>query len=82
TEHYPTRARTTGFARGDSIGHLGGGVGILLLAGNIPSLLTNFGKDSGPLVILMLICIGIVVAAIIALFGTATRNKRLDEVSP
>ena len=82
TEHYPTRARTTGFALGDSIGHLGGGVGILLLAGNIPSLLTSFGKDSGPIIILMLICIGIVVAAIIALFGTATRDKRLDEVSP
>jgi putative MFS transporter len=82
TEHYPTRARTTGFALGDSLGHLGGGVGILVLAGNIPSLLTTFGKDSGPLVILMIICIGIVVAAIIALFGTATRGKRLDEVSP
>jgi MFS family permease len=82
TEHYPTRARTTGFALGDSLGHIGGGVGILVLAGNIPSLLTTFGKDSGPIVILMIICIGIVVAAIIALFGTATRDKRLDEVSP
>ncbi len=82
TEHYPTRARTTGFALGDSIGHLGGGVGILVLAGNIPSLLSDFGKASGPVIILMIICIGIVVAAIIALFGTSTRNQRLDEVSP
>jgi MFS family permease len=82
TEHYPTRARATGFALGDSLGHLGGGVGILLLAGNIPSLLDSLGKDSGPTVILMLICIGLVLAAIVALFGTATRQKRLDEVSP
>jgi putative MFS transporter len=82
TEHYPTRARATGYALGDSIGHLGGGVGILVLAGNIPNLLTTFGKDVGPVIILMIICIGIVVAAIIALFGTATRQKRLDEVSP
>ena len=82
TEHYPTRARTTGFALGDSLGHIGGGVGILLLAGNIPSLLNSFGTSSGPIVILLIICIGIVVAAIIALFGTATRDKRLDEVSP
>ncbi len=82
TEHYPTRARTTGFALGDSLGHLGGGVGILLLAGNIPNLLNTFGTSSGPILILLLICIGLVVAAIIALFGTATRDKRLDEVSP
>src|SRR5579885_1725119 len=82
TEHYPTRARTTGFALGDSLGHLGGGVGILLLAGNINNLLSSFGKDSGPILILLLICVGLVVAAIIALFGTATRDKRLDEVSP
>lgn len=82
TEHYPTRARATGFALGDSLGHLGGGVGILLLAGNITNLLNAFGTSSGPLLILLIICIGIVVAAIIALFGTATRDKRLDEVSP
>jgi len=33
-------------------------------------------------VIMLLICIGLVLAAILALFGTATRDKRLDEVSP
>jgi MFS family permease len=48
TENYPTRARATGFALFDGIGHLGGGVGILF----------------------------------IAQFGVATRQKRLDEVSP
>ena len=41
TEVYPTRARATGFALGDGLGHLGGGVGILLLAANIPNLLSR-----------------------------------------
>jgi MFS family permease len=82
TEVYPTRARATGFALGDGLGHLGGGVGILLLAANIPNLLAHFGTSNGPLVILLLICVGIVVAAILAQFGPATRAKRLDEVSP
>jgi MFS family permease len=82
TEIYPTRARATGFALVDAIGHLGGGVGILLLAANIPNLLAHFGTSNGPLVILLLICVGIAAAAIIAQFGPATREKRLDEVSP
>ena len=82
TEVFPTRARATGFALGDGIGHLGGGVGILLLAANIPNLLAHFGASNGPLVILLLICVGIVAAAILAQFGPATKDKRLDEVSP
>jgi MFS transporter, putative metabolite:H+ symporter len=82
TEVYPTRARATGFALGDGLGHLGGGVGILLLAANIPNLLAHFGASNGPLVILLLICVGIAAAAIIAQFGPSTRDKRLDEVSP
>ena len=73
TEVYPTRARATGFALGDGLGHLGGGVGILLLAANIPNLLAHFGTSNGPLVILLLICVGITVAAILAQFGPATR---------
>ncbi len=73
-ENYPTRARATGFALVDGIGHIGGGVGILLIASNISSL----GSTGTWLVI------GgcLVVAAIIAQFGTSTRDKRLDEVSP
>src|SRR5260370_36166192 len=31
-ENYPTRARATGFALVDGIGHIGGGVGIIVLA--------------------------------------------------
>jgi putative MFS transporter len=73
-ENYPTRARATGFALVDGIGHVGGGVGIILIAGNIATL----GATGTWLVI------GgcLVVSSIIAQFGTATRDKRLDEVSP
>jgi putative MFS transporter len=73
-ENYPTRARATGFALVDGIGHLGGGVGIILIAGNIATLGTTgtFLVIGGCLV----------VAAVIAQFGTSTRHKRLDEVSP
>lgn len=73
-ENYPTRARATGFALVDGIGHIGGGVGILLIAGNITTL--------GPVGTFLVIGGCLVVAAIIAQFGTATREKRLDAVSP
>jgi MFS transporter, putative metabolite:H+ symporter len=74
TENYPTRARATGFALVDGVGHLGGGVGILVLAPFIPQL--------GPLATFLIIGACLVVAAVIAQFGTATRDRRLDEVSP
>ncbi|MHB8595398.1 MAG: MFS transporter [Ktedonobacteraceae bacterium] len=74
TEHYPTRARATGFALVDGIGHVGGGIGLLLIAPAIPTL--------GPLNTFLIIGGCLVVSAIIAQFGTATRNKRLDVVSP
>ncbi len=73
-ENYPTRARTTGFALVDGIGHIGGGVGIILIAGNIATL--------GAVGTWLVIGGCLVVAAIIAQFGTSTRDKRLDEVSP
>lgn len=74
TENYPTRARATGFALVDGIGHLGGGVGLLIIAPLIPTL--------GALYTFLIIGGCLVVAAIIAQFGTATQHKRLDEVSP
>ena len=82
TENYPTRARATGFALVDGIGHLGGGVGILLIAPLIPTLIANLGLTTGPIVMFVIIAAFLIVAAIIAQFGTATRQKRLDEVSP
>lgn len=81
-ESYPTRARATGFALADGIGHLGGGVGILVIAPLIPTLLSNLGSTTGPIVIFLIIVAFLIVAAIIAQFGTSTRKKRLDEVSP
>jgi len=82
TESYPTRARATGFALVDGIGHLGGGVGILVIAPLIPTLMKSLGGTTGPIVIFVIIAAFLIVAAIIAQFGTSTRFKRLDEVSP
>ena len=74
TESYPTRARATGFALVDGVGHVGGGVGILVVAPLIPTL--------GPVFTFLVFTGCLAVAAIIAQFGTPTRQKRLDEVSP
>ena len=74
TENFPTRARTTGFALVDGVGHLGGGIGVLIIAPLIPHL--------GPLHAMLLICGFLVLAAIIAQFGTSTRSRMLEEVSP
>jgi MFS transporter, putative metabolite:H+ symporter len=73
-EHYPTRARTTGFALADGIGHLGGGVGMLLIAPLIPAL--------GVLTSMLLICGFLVLGALIAQFGISTRSRPLEQVSP
>jgi MFS family permease len=35
-ESFPTRARSTGFGLVDGLGHLGGGIGVLLIAPQIP----------------------------------------------
>lgn len=73
-ESFPTRARATGFALVDGVGHIGGGIGILLIASFVVhlSLLEAFLFVGG------FQCI----SAIIAQVGTRTRNRRLEEVSP
>jgi MFS family permease len=73
-ESFPTRARTTGFALVDGVGHLGGGIGVLLIAPAVPHL-SILGS-------LLLISGFLVVAAIIACFGVETRNRRFEDVSP
>lgn len=73
-ESFPTRARTTGFALVDGVGHIGGGIGVLVIAPLLPHL-SILGA-------LILISAFLVVAAVIAQFTTHTRNRALDEVSP
>ena len=73
-EHYPTRARTTGFALVDGIGHLGGGIGIFVIAPLIPQL--------GVLGSFLLIGGFLIVAALVAQLGIATRSRPLEEISP
>jgi MFS family permease len=73
-ESFPTRARTTGFALVDGVGHLGGGIGVLLIAPAVPHL-SILGS-------LLLITAGLVVAAIVGSFGIETRNRRFEDVSP
>ncbi|MGH7067052.1 MAG: MFS transporter [Acetobacteraceae bacterium] len=73
-ENYPTRARTTGFALVDGIGHLGGGVGLILIAPLIPEL--------GVLKSMLLIGGFLVLAAIVAQLGIGTRARLLDDISP
>jgi MFS transporter, putative metabolite:H+ symporter len=74
TESFPTRARATGFGLVDGIGHLGGGIGVLVIAPHIPhmSVLGAFLLISGFLV----------VAAVIAQLALNTRARRFEELSP
>ncbi|HVB90036.1 MAG TPA: MFS transporter [Beijerinckiaceae bacterium] len=74
SECFPTRARTTGFGLVDGLGHLGGGVGLVVIAPMIPTL--------GPLRGLLLISGFLVVAAAVAQFGVRGRARALDELSP
>ena len=69
-----TQIVANGFALVDGVGHLGGGVGVLLIAPLIPRI--------GALAAMLLIGGFLVLAAIIAQFGTATRSRMLEEVSP
>ncbi|HET8603175.1 MAG TPA: MFS transporter [Marmoricola sp.] len=73
-ECFPTRARTTGFAVVDGVGHLGGGIGVLVIAPFLPHMST--------LGALLLISSFLVVAAVIAQFTPHTRNRHLDHISP
>ena len=74
TENYPTRARTTGFALVDGIGHAGAGFGIFAIAPLVPVL---GAAKSFAVIIAFLIA-----AAIIAQWGSRTRARLLDDVSP
>jgi MFS transporter, putative metabolite:H+ symporter len=74
SESFPTRARTTGFGLVDGIGHLGGGIGVLLIA--------PYVEDLSVLGALVLISVFLVVAAVIVQFTEHTRARQLDSISP
>ena len=74
TENYPTRARATGFALVDGIGHIGGGIGVIYVTSLVVSL--------GSLGTFLLMGSFLLVAAVLAQFGPSTRDKRLDHISP
>jgi MFS transporter, putative metabolite:H+ symporter len=73
-ECFPTRVRATGFAVVDGVGHLGGGIGVLVIAHYVTHLST--------LGALLLISCFLVVAAVVIQFAPRTRGRRLDHISP
>lgn len=72
-ELFPTRARASGFALSDGIGHSGGVVGALLLPAVVASTTFFIGFAS----------IGVtgLIAGLIALLGPPTSRRRLEQVS-
>jgi MFS transporter, putative metabolite:H+ symporter len=74
TESFPTRARATGFGLVDGVGHLGGGIGVLLIAPLIPKLTV--------LEAFMLVGAFLVGAAAIAQLSIKTRGRPYEELSP
>lgn len=73
-ESFPTRARTTGFALVDGVGHLGGGIGVLVIAPLIPKM-SVFGA-------FMLVSGFLVVAAVLEHVRRGNAQQALREISP
>ena len=75
SESFPTRARASGFALADGLGHIGGGIGLLIVA-------VMVALTSNILIVFIVIILFQIISAIISQFGPSTANKRLDEISP
>lgn len=73
-ESFPSRARTTGFGLVDGFGHIGGGIGILVIAPMIPKM--------SAMSAMILICSFLIVAAFVVQLAPRTRGRDLEEVSP
>lgn len=72
-ESYPTRARATGFAMSDGIGHLGGAAGAIFL----PLLVSGLSFFTG----FAIIGVTGLAAGILAVFGPSSTGKELEEIS-
>ena len=75
SESFPTRARATGFAMADGLGHIGGGIGLIIVGALLAS-------GQSILALFLIIALFQIISAGIAQLGPRTANKRLDEVSP
>lgn len=73
-EHFPHRARATGFGLSDAVGHIGGGIGIILIAPMLPHLTVTRA--------LVFCSVFLFLAWGVSLLGVQTRARRLEEVSP
>ena len=73
-ENYPTRARASGFALTDGIGHVGGALGAILL----PILVATYSFQFG----FSFIAVTGLIAGIIALAGPKASRMYLENVSP
>ncbi|MFC7403191.1 MFS transporter [Citricoccus sp. GCM10030269] len=72
-ESFPTRFRTSAYALADSIGHVGGGLGVFLLVGLLAPL---------PIMASMLALVSfLVLGALVNFLAPKTRNKTLEEIS-
>ncbi len=73
-EYYPTRARTTGFALVDGLGHIGGGLGLFVIAPLV--------SQMSVLTAMLLFSSFLVIAAVLSQFGLNSRGRLLEEISP
>ena len=75
SESFPTRARATGFAMADGLGHIGGGIGLIIVGALLSS-------GQSILALFVIIALFQIISASIAQLGPKTANKRLGQVSP
>ncbi len=82
-ESFPTRARVTGFALADGVGHMGFFGSILVTSLTAAILSSDAPSTLKSIEVLVLVALGLVIASVIAVANrTATRGRRFEEVSP